>query len=136
MKHSNSPKSCSSCEEKLKDAHPDIAAWFRDKVKAKFQDCHVSWSYRGSDDQEQAFLDGKSELHFPLSPHNKSDDQGNPCSLALDLFELDYNGQARWAWAYFRSIAEVEAEAVFWGGQWPHLGDADHFELRRGSPHS
>lgn len=135
-KHSNDPAACPACEIKLKDAHPDIASWFRDKVKPAKQDCHISWSWRGQEDQEAAFLDGKSKLHFPLSPHNKQDDQGAPCSLALDLFELDFNGVARWSWGYFREVAEVDGESVFWGGNWPHLGDFDHFSLRQGSPHS
>lgn len=133
MKHANGVAACPSCEDKLKDAHPDIAAWFREKVKPRHKDCHISWSFRGKDDQEKAFLDGKTRLHFPLSAHNKSDDQGNPCSLALDLFELDYNGQACWSWDYFRLIAD-EAQAshapIFWGGNWAKLGDFDHFELR------
>lgn len=109
-------------------AHPDLAKWFREIVKPKFNDCHISWSYRGRDDQEKAFLDGKSKLHFPLSAHNKSDDQGNACAMALDLFELDYNGIARWAWGYFRSIAQMSPE-LRWGGDFKDLGDSDHFEL-------
>lgn len=134
MKHVNGAPTCPSCEEKLKEAHPDIAKWFREDVKLKHGDAHISWSFRDKDNQEAAFLDGKSKLHFPLSAHNKSDDQGNACSLALDLFELDYNGQACWSWAYFRTIADEAAASnapIFWGGHWQKLGDSDHFELSK-----
>lgn len=131
-KHANGIAECPSCEDKLKNAHPDIAQWFRNSVKHMFPDCHISWSYRGKADQEKAFLDGKSKLHFPLSAHNKSDDQGNPCALALDFFQLDFHGQACWPWGYFRDIANsavVANHSILWGGHWEKFGDADHFEL-------
>jgi hypothetical protein len=130
-KHANGIASCPSCEDKLKDAHPDLAEWFRGKVKPNYPHAHVSWSYRGKEDQEHAFLDGKTRLHFPLSAHNKHDDQGNPCALALDLFELDYNGMACWGWAFFRAIANAaqhDGIPIKWGGDFKTLGDADHFE--------
>lgn len=140
-KHINGVLECPSCEVKLRQAHPDIAAWFRDHVKPQFQDCHVSWSFRGKEDQEKAFLDGKSKLHFPLSAHNKCDDQGNPCSMALDLFRLDMHGLACWEWGYFRDIANVAAHdpasmatydgLIKWGGLWTSIGDSDHMELTK-----
>lgn len=131
-KHTNSTPTCASCEKKLLQAHPLLAEWFRDKIKPNYPDCHISWSYRGQADQEKAFIERKSALRFPLSMHNKSDDQGNPCSLALDLFELDYHGMACWHWKYFRDIAtfcEKENMPIFWGGHWKKLGDFDHFQL-------
>lgn len=132
MKHVNSMASCPACEIKLKDAHPDLADWFRDYVKPKHNDCHISCSYRGKADQEKAFNDGASRLHFPMSYHNKNDDQGNPCSLALDLFELDYHGQACWSWGYFRTIAEETEKAAYpitWGGTFAKIADGPHFQL-------
>lgn len=132
-KHTNNIGPCPACDSKLLQAHPLLVEWFNNKVKPAHQDCHISWSYRGKADQEQAFLDGKSKLHFPLSMHNKSDDSGNPCAMAIDFFELDYNGLARWAWAYFRTIAEEADKAgdpIVWGGTWAHLSDSDHFQLK------
>lgn len=132
-KHTNNIGPCPSCQVKLLDAHPLLVEWFNTKVKPHHQDCHISWSYRGKEAQEKAFLDGKSKLHFPLSMHNKSDDQGNPCAMALDLFELDYNGIARWAWKYFRDIADranVDGDPIEWGGTWSSISDADHFQLK------
>lgn len=135
-RHTNAETPCPACEKKLGLAHPEIAGWFREKVKPAFPDCHISWSYRGEEDQEAAFLDGKTKLHWPLSPHNKTDDQGNPCALALDLFELDYNGKACWSWGYFRNVAKLCGDDILWGGVWQTLGDYDHYQLRRGAPHS
>lgn len=132
MKHTNDIGPCPACEEKLTQAHQDLSQWFRIKVKPLHQDCHISWSYRGKQDQETAFLDGKTKLHYPNSDHNKVDAAGLPCSRALDFFELDYNGQARWAWGYFKKISDENiGEPVFWGGHYPHLGDADHFAMHQ-----
>jgi len=129
MKHANGNPECPSCEQKLTQAHADLVAWYR-TVKAAHPDCHISWSYRGKEDQEKAFSDRKSKLHFPMSAHNKSDDHGNPCSMALDLFRLDPGGQACWEWKYFNTIADEctqSGAAIFWGGHWEKLGDFDHF---------
>lgn len=131
-KHTNTVSPCPACEDKLKDAHALIADWFRKKVKPAQNAAHISWSYRDQKNQDQCFVDGKSKLKFPMSAHNKSDDQGNPCSLALDLFELDYNGMACWAWKFFRDIADrakKDGDQIKWGGDWKSLGDGDHFEL-------
>lgn len=77
-------------------------------------------------------MEGKSKLKYPLSMHNKCDAKGNPRSLALDLFELDFNGIGRWAYGYFRTIAQEadkDGAPIFWGGNWKKLGDFDHFQL-------
>ncbi len=127
-KHSNSVNPCPACEEKLKTAHPDIAKWFRDHVKPRHNDCHIAWSHRDKAAQDKAFLDGKSKLKFPKSPHNSA------LSTALDLFELDFNGIGRWAFGYFRDIADECAQngyAITWGGNFNGLADADHFEMAK-----
>jgi hypothetical protein len=132
-KHVNGTPDCPLCEVKLQQAHPDLVKWFKEKVKPSFPAAHISWSYRDKANQEQAFLDGKSKLHYPLSAHNKCDDHGNPCAMALDLFELDFHGQASWPWGFFRDISNMnnkDACPIFWGGLWAKLGDADHMELR------
>lgn len=132
MKHTNETPTCPSCEERLKSVHQDLADWFRNRVKPAYPSCHIAWGWRGEADQERAFLDGKTKLHFPLSAHNKCDDHGNPCSLALDLFKLDDKGIAQWPWKYFYEISEMAALAkdpIQWGGLWTHLGDADHYSL-------
>lgn len=129
--HVNGVPECPLCEEKLINAFQSLSEWFRTKVKGKYPDCHISWSYRPKESQEEAFLDGKSKLHFPNSAHNKSNAEGQPCAMALDLFELDLNGMACWHWSYFKNIAldaENEKLPIKWGGQWVTLGDADHFE--------
>ncbi len=131
-KHTNAETPCPLCEKKLLEAHPDLQDWFRDIIKPAHPDTHISWSFRDMFNQNQAHAEGKSKLGWPLSMHNKSDDQGNPCSLALDLFQLASNGMACWPWKWFKGISETSKKAnahVDWGHDlWGW--DADHFQLK------
>lgn len=132
MPHHTSNPVCELCEFKLKSAHPLIADWYRTKVKPTFKDAHISWSYRGKDDQEQAFADGKSKLHYPNSQHNKTDSSGNPQSTALDLFEIDDSGQAIFNPKFYAQINAMNVDqklGIAWGHIFKSLGDDDHFAL-------
>jgi hypothetical protein len=123
--HHTSDPSCPLCEEKLKTAHPDLVAWFKAAVKPKHPDAHVSWAYRDQAAQEAAFEDGKTNLHFPQSAHNKIP------ARALDLFEI-VQGQALWPPLFFAAISatnKLDYPNIIWGGTFKTLGDGDHFEL-------
>lgn len=131
-------KMCIGCEKKLNTAHPLLREWFH-KIKSKFDvpgsgmKVHISWAYRGAEDQEQAFKDGKSNCRFPNSQHNKEDSANRPCSRAIDLFIIDADGLARWPYRIFKLIAdEIKDWPLLWGGTFKlHNGnpDADHFQL-------
>lgn len=132
VKHTNDIVPCPACSDKLIQAHPELVQWFNEKVKPNYHDCHISWSFRGKMDQEQAFLEGKSKLHYPLSAHNKTNLDSEPCAMALDLFQLDSRGVGLWRWPYFKAIADEANSSsmpLMWGGDFKTLGDADHFEL-------
>jgi len=116
-KHANGLAQCPSCVEKIKTSHPIMQEWFLYTVKPRFPDCHVSWAWRNKIDQNQFHAEGKSMRPWPLSDHNKMDDQGNPCSLALDFFQLCTNGMAAWPYKYFRDIASV-CEIKFYNIEW------------------
>lgn len=121
---------CALCTEKLKQAHPYLKSWFP-KVKSRHFDAHISWSYRDKEAQEQAFSEGKTHQHFPNSPHNQMDIDGNPRSLALDLFRLSDHG-AVWEAAFFRKIWDecvYDGDEMIWGGNFRSLGDSDHFQF-------
>jgi hypothetical protein len=132
MSHHTTDPECPLCAEKLLQAHPDIVAWFKDCIKPKFPDAHISWSFRDKVNQNQCFAEGKSKLSWPMSAHNKSDDQGNPCAMALDLFQLASNNMACWPYQWFKSIIDysnAEGHTVQWGGNWKSIGDGDHYQL-------
>lgn len=127
--HANDVPACPLCEQKLKQAHPQIAAWFRDVVKPAFPEAHVSWSFRDQKSQNEACAEGKSKLPWPKSAHNACDASGVPCAKALDLFQLASNGMALWHWNFFKQISVLLTSDMKWGGIWKELGDFDHFSL-------
>ncbi len=129
--HHTSDDVCPLCEHKLTEAHPYLVDWYRNKVKPKFKDAHISWSYRGEADQEQAYIDHKTKCHYPNSPHNHTE-EGKPLSLALDLFQIDENHQALFSPRFYFDINEMnvaESIPLKWGGTFKDLGDADHFQV-------
>jgi hypothetical protein len=123
--HHTSDPVCALCETKLATAHASLGDWFR-QVKSLYPDLHVSWGYRDAASQLEAFKEGKTKLNFPNSAHNKTP------ALALDLFQIDEQGKAKWDGVFFAKLDAFNQEkghAIKWGGHFKHLGDFDHFEL-------
>jgi hypothetical protein len=132
MLHHTAGVECEACDEKLLQAHPFMRSWFKNKVKAKYVNCHISWSWRGKSDQNKFYADGKTKAMWPNSPHNQVVDE-KPCSYALDLFQIDEDGIARFSQLFYARInAENETARlpVRWGGKFKSIGDADHFEYK------
>lgn len=131
--HTNDPI-CPLCELKLKDAHPILVDWFVKLIKRVHPDAHISWSYRDEVNQDQCFAEGKSKLRWPDSPHNKRDPVLlTPRSEALDLFQLDEQGQAKWPPGWFKQIADetvISGDQIFWGGHFKTIHDADHYQIQ------
>jgi len=131
LHHEAGPK-CPLCDWKLTSAHLDLAQWFW-RVKAKYNNAHVSWAYRNAEEQAQAFEAGRSRVLWPNSKHNHTDEKGNPCSLALDLFLLDEDGVARFTKPWYSKVNSdnlANKEPIEWGGGWLGYPDADHFQLK------
>lgn len=124
--HTDGPD-CLSCDLKLKQAHPYLSNWFTSTIKPAFPLAHISWSYRGKDDQEAAFAQSKSKLHYPNSAHNWMEN-GQPCALAIDLFVLD-QGIASWPGQFFVDVNALSTDCMLWGGNFRTLGDRDHWQL-------
>ncbi len=119
---------CPLCESKLAAAHPYLINWFR-SLKKKYINVHLSWAYRNLEEQELAVAEGKSKLHYPDSAHNKMP------AMALDLFQEDEDGVARWSVSFFNLVNSENVTArlpIRWGGRWKTLGDNDHFEYDPG----
>ena len=125
LKHANY-KTCPLCEEKLKLAHEDLGYWFHNRVKPYWPDAHISWSHRDKENQERAFKEGKTTLHFPDSLHNKLP------AMALDLFQINEKGLAVWDKMFFGGLARLiknEGWQIRWGGDWETFKDYGHFEM-------
>lgn len=128
-KHTHDPV-CPLCTLKLDQSHPLMRQWFF-AVKAKFKDAHVSWAFRGKEDQDQMVKDKRSQTPWPRSKHNFIEN-GIPSSKALDLFQLSTNRLAIYNYAWFERI-NIEFGAspvpIRWGGTFKTLGDYCHFEI-------
>ena len=132
MNHHTDDPECPLCEQKLATAHKTLQSWYR-RHKVRNPNSHISWAYRGKDDQEQFFKEGKTRCHFPDSPHNHLDEKSQPESLALDLFQIDEDGNARFSPKWYAKVnAENEAdkEPIIWGGTFKSIGDGDHYQLK------
>lgn len=133
-KHENGVTLCDSCEEKLQTAHSYLKSWFRG-LRQKFLDVHVCVAFRNKEDQNEAFAEGKSMLKFPFSPHNHMENN-QPCSLALDIFQLDAKGKALFDPIFYAKVNDYNLGNRFlisWGGQFidkkgKPFHDFDHFQ--------
>jgi len=121
---------CPSCEEKLKQACGYMVNWFHN-TKKHFPSIHISCSFRNQQDQEQAYAEGKTHAQWPKSPHNRTNDDGVPCSYALDLFELSEGNVALFPPKLYCDLWDYCVKnglEIIWGGKFRSLGDADHFQ--------
>jgi hypothetical protein len=130
LHHTEDPV-CPLCEEKLRTACGYMAKWFREK-KAKYRNLHVSWAYRGPEEQEKAFQQGASSVHYPHSKHNYTVD-GDPFSLALDVFQITEDGEAVFSHKFCELLHKENLEAklpIRWGGTFKLKkgSDGTHFE--------
>lgn len=132
--HHNDDNPCPLCEAKLSTAHSVIADWFR-KIKAIWKNVHVSWAFRNKEQQERVYEDGASLVRWPNSAHNYMIGD-KPQSLALDIFQIDDDGVARFSPKFYRLIWDWTNGGDFklrWGGDFKKLGDAGHYELLKES---
>lgn len=136
MKH-DYEKICPSCEEKLKEAHALLGEWFHE-MKEIYSNLHISWSYRDETNQNNYFAQGRSQLKYPYSLHNKTDSEGKPCSLALDVFQLvpSVNLHTSDIAVFNRTFYEqlyqeslLNFPKLKWGGKFQTLADFDHFYM-------
>ncbi len=133
LHHNYDEGPCQLCEVKLKTAHP----FFKDlwpKLKKRFPLVHVSWAYRGAEEQAAMVKSGASSLVYPLSLHNKTDSNGAACSRAIDLFFYNEDGAAVWSyWQFMKTWEWMKAEKmpIEWGGLWkkPRV-DGPHYQLK------
>lgn len=122
IRHENLPF-CERCEMIMAQAHPALQSWF-ESVRSVFLDAHVSTAFRDAVAQEDAFKRGVSKVRWPNSKHNAIP------ARAIDLFQLDQNGKAKWDGVWFARLwATAKHPDLVWGGNWKTFKDAPHFQL-------
>lgn len=133
------PRFSKSSFTKLSTCHPDLQVLFYEVIKSF--DCQIIEGFRPQEEQEQAFKDGHTQLHWPHGKHNAQP------SMAVDVtpWPLDWKNIKRFYWfaGYVMGIAQrlkdegKMTHAVRYGGDWnrdddidnEHFRDLVHFEL-------
>lgn len=91
--------------------------------------------YRGEEEQNALVAKGASNLYYPNSDHNATNDEGKPSSKAVDILIIDKDPDPDWGdieWFYyigglFLKICKELKINGYWGGHWKmrdlgHLG--------------
>lgn len=134
LHHETNAPECPLCNFKLELAHKSLRSWFH-TYKAKYVSLHISDSWRGPKEQDAYFATGRSNARWPNSKHNNMVDN-KPLSLALDLFQIDDDGNARWSPQFMTKLAtecQKNMDPIYWGGNIKlRSGGRDycHFELK------
>ena len=134
MSHHTNDTDCPKCLEKLEMVHPYMQNWFL-WVKSHWSEAHVAVGWRNEQDQNSAYMNGRSKLPWPQSLHNHMDmdNPGNltPCSKALDIFQIiDHRAIFDGDWCQeVNDLTKQNGYKIRWGGSFQSIPDLDHFEL-------
>lgn len=83
------PKFGSRSKQRLSECHPKLQEIMNEVIK--IMDITILCGHRGEEEQNKAFNEGKSQLKYPQSKHNKKP------SLAVDVapYPIDWNDLER-----------------------------------------
>lgn len=134
------PKFSLESKSQLATCHWDLQVLFTEVIQ--IIDCTVLEGYRNEANQEKAFKEGHSKLHYPEGKHNHSP------SYAVDVspYPIEWNNLSRFYWfaGYVLGVADqlkkrgIMSHDVRYGGDWNRnfditdekgLKDLVHFEL-------
>ena len=126
------PRFSKISKERLATCHPDLQAVCNELIKQ--YDFSVLEGRRGEKAQNLAYRQGKSQVKYPHSAHNKIP------SLAVDLapYPIDWDNISRFNEMIIRfdTVANMlRAEGVIssdfvYGGKWATLRDWPHIEIK------
>ena len=126
-----SRKNLETCDERLQKVFNEVV---------KTYDCTVTCGYRGEEDQNKAFEDGRSKVKYPKGKHNS-----NP-SIAVDVYPYPINMKNLDRMIHFAGFVIGTAKSMgidlTWGRDWysdwllsdrnkTTFKDYPHFELKR-----
>jgi len=124
----------------LKTCHPELQVLFHEIIQ--YWDCTILEGYRNEEDQERAFREGRSLLHYPNGKHNSMP------SMAVDAAPYPLNWKNEKNFYFFGGMVCAVAARLYssgimkhrlrWGGNWNSNADFDdekfrdlvHFELK------
>lgn len=112
--------------DNLSMADERLQLLFKEVIKEK--NISIICGYRGKEEQEKAYKDGKSRAHFGQSPHNFNPSYAiDVCPYPIDWYNL--NRFADLAYVVKLKARELGIE-VLWGGDWSSLKDYPHWEIK------
>ena len=140
----------SRSKERLATCHPVLQQILSAAILYTPMDFTVLFGYRGQEEQNRLYEEGRSKLRYPDSKHNKTGADGRQESHAVDVApwypdapHIRWNrpDEFRWLAGFImgvgESIARSEGFTLRWGGDWDRDGnhhdqsfmDLPHIEL-------
>ena len=117
------PKFGKTSKERLALLDKDLRRVLEDAIQ--YYDFSVVCTYRGKEDQTAAYEEGRSQLEWPNSKHNKLP------SLAVDIipYPSGYSdvGEFYTMATYVYAAALRQGVPLIWGGHW-RFKDLPHFQ--------
>ena len=124
---------------RLNTAHPDLVLLFTEALANPHVPCDITIleGFRSEQRQNELHEQGKSQLKWPKSYHNKTP------SMAVDAAPYVHGGVS-WDWVYYHELADhikatwkrLQAEGrvssdlrLEWGGDWKSFPDGPHWQL-------
>ncbi len=110
---------------RLLTCHPKIQEVLNEAIH--YVDFRVVCGYRGREEQDAAYHDGKSNLKFPMSKHNQTPSQAVDVAPFPTLYEDEK--EFYYVAGVIMAVAKIKGIPLKWGGRWTRLRDTPHFEL-------
>ena len=129
------PKFGRKSRERIATCDKDLQNLFTEVVR--YFDCSVLVGFRGKNEQNRAFKEGRSKVRWPRGKHNT-----NPSS-AIDVapYPIDWDDRERFLYfgGFVKGCAYQMGLPLRWGGDWDNdtslsdnkFDDLVHFEIRR-----
>lgn len=139
-----------SSESKLDELHPDLVRVMRRAIKMTppAVDLTIVWTYRNKQ-QQNSIPASNTNARWPESYHNAEDEDGNPCSEAVDFAPL-INGKIPWkddarfchTAGIIHAAAQLEDVEIIWGNDFDQdgstkdqsLADSGHIQRKNAAP--
>lgn len=114
--------------EILGSCHSDLQKLMMTVMRKGIMDFTIIQGYRGEEEQNKAFKEGKSNAMFGQSKHNTTPSQ------AVDIapYPIDWEDTERFALlagVVLSTAQELDIE-LRWGGHFKSIKDMPHFELK------
>ncbi len=126
-------------EERISQLHPQYVV--RDIFRIFIEECENTLGitlrimlpvFRSVDEQNELYSHGRNGDTRPKVTDAKGGTSYHNYGLAVDLCVIE-NGSVNWNYdmSNLKSIAEKYNDGLEWGGDWIHMKDKPHFELRK-----